>query len=62
MPSINPTKTKTQRGRKNLDFLSHDPIEIWTKDYEILYPDYVYWHQPKSSFQEESGYWIIEFE
>lgn len=61
MPSIDPAKTKIQRGRKNLDFLSRDPVEIWTKDYGILYPDRVCWHQPRDVFQEEFGDWVIQF-
>lgn len=61
MPSIDPAKTKIQRGRKNLDFLSRDPVEIWTKDHGILYPDYVCWCQSRDTFQEEFGDWVIQF-
>jgi hypothetical protein len=59
--ALNQLKTKSQRGYKNLCFLSRNPIKVFAKDYGILYPDSVCWHQPSLSIQENFGCWIILF-
>ena len=59
--AIAPNKTKTQMGAKNLAILRTDPLEVFTKEHGVLYPDSVCWTMPKFCSQKEFGEWIIEF-